>query len=120
MAKKPGSALSVLENPPAPPPEPALIPPSAAPYLPPGLARYVDLIASNQPFKQMQNGPGRVRGPGGPGDDMVPANLSNGEYALPTGVVDALGGGNNDAGASVLDAAVKQITGEKPVGSQEE
>ena len=36
-------------------------------------------------------GGGRVRGPGGPVDDMVPAMLSNGEYVVPADVVEAKG-----------------------------
>lgn len=40
--------------------------------------------------RYLRNG-GKVRGPGGPRDDRVPAMLSNGEYVLPADTVDAVG-----------------------------
>lgn len=50
---------------------------------------------------QMAEG-GSVRGPGGPKDDKIPAMLSDGEFVIPTDVVNALGNGNNDRGAGAL------------------
>lgn len=99
---------------------PVLVPPSSAAYLTPGLANYVDgTLAGRQAFMAMHAKPGRVRGPGGPTDDAVPAMLSHGEYTVPTEVVDELGDGDNDAGADLLDSAVSEITGMSPVGSKE-
>jgi hypothetical protein len=51
---------------------------------------------------------GSVSGPGGPKDDKIPALLSNGEFVIPTDVVNALGGGNNDRGAGALHQMMKQ------------
>lgn len=57
---------------------------------------------------------GRVKGPGTPTSDSVPAintsngkklALSNDEYVLPAFMVDAIGGGSNDRGAAILDHA---------------
>jgi hypothetical protein len=50
---------------------------------------------------QMAEG-GSVHGPGGPKDDMIHAKLSDGEFVIPTDVVNALGNGNNDRGAGAL------------------
>ena len=41
--------------------------------------------------------------------DMIPANLSGGEYVLPADVVSAHGQGNTNAGADALDRHVKQV-----------
>ena len=49
----------------------------------------------------------RVRGPGGPKDDLIPAALSNGEYVLTAKEVSDAGGGSNEAGARKIDHARK-------------
>lgn len=49
----------------------------------------------------MLNG-GHSKGPGTGTSDSVPALLSNGEFVLPTDVVNKLGRGNNDKGAAKL------------------
>lgn len=49
----------------------------------------------------IHEGPGPVRGPGGPVDDKVPAMLSNGEYVIPADTVKRIGKSN-------LDKLVKQ------------
>jgi hypothetical protein len=40
---------------------------------------------------KIHQGPGKVRGIGGPVDDKIPAMLSNGEYVIPADVVEAKG-----------------------------
>lgn len=117
MPKK--GTLELMAATPAPPPERAiaLIPPPADEFLPPGLAAYVRQLASAQPVAALHQGPGRVEGPGGPEDDIIDAELSDGEYTLPAEVVDEAGDGDNDAGADLLDDTVEEITGFKPVGS---
>lgn len=98
-----------------------LIPPGAGRFLPPGLADFVSRLASAQPAGSTHTGPGPVDGPGGPTDDAIPAELSDGEYVLPAEVVDEAGDGDNDAGADLLDETVKGITGISPaVGSGDE
>ena len=44
----------------------------------------------------MHEGPGHVRGPGGPVDDKIPAMLSNGEYVIPADTVNKIGKANLD------------------------
>jgi len=44
----------------------------------------------------MHEGPGPVRGPGGPVDDKIPAMLSNGEYVIPADTVKKIGKANLD------------------------
>lgn len=44
----------------------------------------------------MHEGPGPVRGPGGPVDDKIPAMLSNGEYVIPADTVNKIGKANLD------------------------
>ncbi len=44
----------------------------------------------------MHEGPGHVRGPGGPVDDKIPAMLSNGEYVIPADTVKKIGKANLD------------------------
>ena len=50
---------------------------------------------------------GRVRGPGGPREDKIPAMLSDGEYVLPADTVEAVGEENLDA----LRAKTHKFTG---------
>jgi len=52
---------------------------------------------------------GLVEGPGGGQDDMVPANLSPGEYVWDADTVSALGDGDNKQGAAILDATREAI-----------
>ncbi len=58
-------------------------------------------------------GPEPVRGPGGGQDDQVPARLSPGEYVFDADVVSALGDGNNEHGAALLDAMRERIRAHK-------
>jgi hypothetical protein len=46
---------------------------------------------------ELHYGEGKVKGPGGPREDKVPAMLSDGEYVLPADVVDHVGKDNLDA-----------------------
>lgn len=48
-------------------------------------------MSEAQKKKKGYQGGGEVMGPGGPTDDVVPANLSNGEYVIPADVVHLLG-----------------------------
>lgn len=50
-----------------------------------------------------------IQGDTGGQDDLVPANLSPGEYVFDADVVSALGDGNNAAGAKVLDAVRENL-----------
>jgi hypothetical protein len=45
---------------------------------------------------KVHRGKGRVKGPGGPVDDKIPAMLSNGEYVLPADTVKQIGIKNLD------------------------
>lgn len=53
--------------------------------------------------------PKRVQGQGDGLSDSIPANLSAGEYVLPAQVVSALGNGDTQAGAKLLDEFVKRV-----------
>lgn len=57
---------------------------------------------------------GRIEGPGGPKDDEIPVWLSNKEYVMPVSAMRALGGGDADMGADVLDEFVQMLTGQRP------
>ncbi len=46
---------------------------------------------------------GAVHGPGGPRDDLIPAQLSSGEHVFDTASVDAVGGGDNEVGQNRLN-----------------
>lgn len=58
-----------------------------------------------------------LKGPGDGMSDSIPATidgteqaaLASGEYVIPADVVSALGNGDNDAGAKVLDAMIAKI-----------
>ena len=41
--------------------------------------------------------------------DDIPAQLSDGEYVVPAGIVSALGNGSSDAGGKVLDGMVERV-----------
>lgn len=71
-----------------------------------GLAAYAAGGATHHGANQ---GPAPVRGPGGGQDDQVPARLSPGEYVFDADVVSALGDGNNEHGAALLDAMRERI-----------
>lgn len=71
---------------------------------------------------------GRIRGSGGGVDDLVPGSidgredvrLASGEYVIPARVVSALGDGDSDRGAQILDefcTRVRQAASEKVMGS---
>ena len=60
------------------------------------------------PLRMMAKG-GYLSGDANGQADTVPAKLSEGEYVLPADVVSHLGGGNNNAGAKVVDGMVKNI-----------
>ena len=47
---------------------------------------------------------GKMRGPGGPKDDLIPVMASNGEFMLSKAAVDAAGGGNHAQGIARLEA----------------
>lgn len=57
---------------------------------------------------------GRIAGPGGPKDDVIPAYLSDGEYVFPAEAVNRMGGGDNDLGAEILDEFLSRLTGQRP------
>lgn len=58
-----------------------------------------------------------LKGPGDGMSDSIPATidgteqaaLASGEYVIPADIVSALGNGDNDAGAKVLDAMIAKI-----------
>ena len=54
-------------------------------------------------------GPGPVHGAGGGQDDLVPAQLSPGEYVFDADTVAALGDGSSEEGARRLDAWRKHL-----------
>jgi hypothetical protein len=56
---------------------------------------------------------GYVQGQGGGQDDIVPANLAAGEYVFDADTVSALGDGNNERGAQILDQFREQIRAHK-------
>ena len=47
---------------------------------------------------------GKIKGPGGPKDDLIPVMASNGEYMLSKAAVDQAGGGNHAKGVAALEA----------------
>ena len=47
---------------------------------------------------------GKIVGPGGPKDDLIPVMASNGEYMLSKAAVDQAGGGNHAKGVAALEA----------------
>lgn len=64
--------------------------PGAAP--PAGLAGLLPFLQQHMAARPMMASGGVVQGPGGPQDDQVPAQLSNGEGVLTAAAVHALGG----------------------------
>jgi len=46
---------------------------------------------------------GKITGPGGPKDDLIPVMASNGEYMLSKAAVDAAGDGSHAMGIATLD-----------------
>lgn len=52
---------------------------------------------------------GPVQGPGGPRDDLVPANLSDGEHVVDAETVSALGDGDNERGQALLNEMRQRI-----------
>ena len=47
---------------------------------------------------------GKIKGPGGPKDDLIPVMASNGEYMLSKAAVNQAGGGNHAKGVAALEA----------------
>jgi hypothetical protein len=82
---------------------PAAAPQQQTPSTPAGLAQlspqYAALLKG---FNAMAKGgaphEGQVSGPGGPREDLVPAQLSNGEHVATAAEINRLGGGNNERG----------------------
>lgn len=54
---------------------------------------------------------GMVDGPGGPRDDAIPAQLSDGEHVMDAASVTALGGGDNELGQQRLNALRALVKG---------
>ena len=54
---------------------------------------------------------GFVRGAGDGNDDAINANLSSGEFVIPSDIVAALGEGSTEAGARLLADLVAQVRG---------
>ena len=52
---------------------------------------------------------GAIRGPGGPTDDMIPAQLSNNEHVIDAEVIRILGKGNPDKGHAVIEKAKRAV-----------
>ena len=52
---------------------------------------------------------GRVKGPGGPREDMVPAKLSNGEFVMTARAVRGLGGGSRARGFRRMRRLMKKL-----------
>ena len=132
-----GLALGAISAQPQYAPMPSAPRPAGAPFIPvqqrtplnptvtPGYeARYfanggpIDPVAS---MDQVTGGGGYLNGPTDGRADKVPmtiknpdgsvskANAAHGEYIIPAWDVAALGGGNNEAGAKVLDALLKNL-----------
>lgn len=55
-----------------------------------------------------------VGGPGDGQDDLIPAQLADGDFIFPADVVSALGSGSTDAGVSKLDEWMQQMGGSEP------
>ena len=72
--------------------------------------------ATNDLIRDFAKG-GRIRGSGGGVDDLVPGSidgredvrLASGEYVIPARVVSALGDGDTDRGAEILDAFCERV-----------
>lgn len=89
--------------------------------------------ATNDLIRDFAKG-GRIRGSGGGVDDLVPGSidgredvrLASGEYVIPARVVSALGDGDTDRGAEILDdfcervraAAAQHMAGSEPMDVQ--
>jgi hypothetical protein len=52
---------------------------------------------------------GPIRGPGGPKEDAIPAQLSNGEHVFDAEAVSALGDGDNEKGQALLNEMRQRI-----------
>ena len=59
-------------------------------------------VLDREMFKPMIGG-GKLDGPGGPKDDMIPIMASDGEFMLSKATVDMLGGGNHGKGIATLE-----------------
>jgi hypothetical protein len=55
------------------------------------------------------SGQHRVRGPGGPEEDLIPARLSDGEYVLDARDVKLIGRGSTERGSKILDRARRPL-----------
>lgn len=84
--------------------------------------------ATNDLIRAHANG-GRIRGSGGGVDDLIPGSidgredvrLASGEYVIPARVVSALGDGDTERGAQILDefvARVRSVASEAMMGSE--
>ena len=89
------------------------------------LGDLVERVQSGELDETIQNGEGRLKGPGDGMNDMIPASvdngqdvlLSDGEYVVSADVVSGLGNGSTDAGAKALDemmSRVRQARGGSP------
>ena len=89
--------------------------------------------ATNDLIRSHANG-GRIRGSGGGVDDLIPGSidgredvrLASGEYVIPARVVSALGDGDTERGAQILDEFVARVraagadamAGSEPIDAQ--
>ena len=89
------------------------------------LGDLVERVQSGELDETIQNGEGRLKGPGDGMNDMIPASvdngqdvlLSDGEYVVSADVVSGIGNGSTDAGAKALDemmSRVRQARGGSP------
>ena len=81
----------------------------------------IDRVMSGDLEETVQNGEGKIAGPGDGMNDRVPASidgqqdvlLSDGEFIIPADVVSGLGNGSSEAGSKALERLMKRIREER-------